>query len=231
MITFVTLNTITTDLLKIIRGSDISQSETISLRQLEAWVHEYRALLLKQDLDKDKMPNPDYIQVIQALELEEVGEEEGSTLTSTIRTFRTKIQLPNVLNLNHKSGLMYVGTVNGREIQFVSEGRSRWQQYKKYTGNDPVAYLKNGYIYVENDKTIRYITIRGVFEIPPEVSHLSNPNELITDVTENSKYPIPINLLPVLKEMILKKELGIEVSAMSDVENDSRNKVEVNTQQ
>lgn len=228
MITFVTLNTIVTDLLNIIRGSKVSQSEPISKRQIEAWVHEYRARLLKQDLDKGKMPNPDYIQQIQALELEEVSESEGSTLDSTIRTFRTKITLPKTIDLNFKSGFMYVGTPNGREIQFVPEGRARWQQYKKYTANDPVAYLKNGYLYLHNDKEIRYLTVRGIFEIPTEVSHLNNTNEVQTDVTEDTVYPIPINIVPVLKEMILKGELGIEVNAMSDVENDGRNKVEPN---
>jgi len=227
MITFVTLNTISSDLMNIIRGAQISQSEPISKRQIEEWIHEYRAKLLKQDLDKGKMPNPDYIQTIQALELEEVDESEGS-ISSDIKTFRTKITIPTTLDLNFKSGILYVGTVNGREIQFSPEQRARWQQYKKYTKNDAIAYLKGGYIYVHNDKELRYITVRGIFEIPPEVSHLSNTNEVQTDVTGDSKYPIPIDKLPTLKEMILKGELGISSQAFSDIENDLSTKVESN---
>lgn len=230
MIEFVTLNTITTDLLKIIRGSQLSQSEPISKRQLENWVHQYRARLLKQDLDKGKMPNPSYIQTIQALELEEISENEGTTLTSTKRTFRTKLQVPETIDLNFKSGFMYIGTTNGDEIQFVSEQRARWQEYSTYTSKDPIAYLKGGYLYIHNDDSIRYITVRGVFEIPPEVSHLNNPRESITDVTENSPYPIPINMIPVLKEMILKGELGIEGKAFSDTKNDSASDVSPNVE-
>ena len=196
MISFVTLNTIVTDLMLIIRGSQLTQSEPISKRQLEAWVHEYRAKLLKQDLDKGKMPNPDYIQTLQALELEEVDEAEGTNVDTDYQTFRTILFLPNTLDLNNKLGFMYVGTVTGQEIQFVNETRSRWQQYRKYTSNDRIAYLKDGKIYVTNDKNIRYITVRGVFEIPPEVSHLDNPNEVVTDVTGDSPYPIPINMIP-----------------------------------
>lgn len=227
MITFVTLNTITTDLLNIIRGAQVTQSEPISKRQLEAWAHEYRALLLKQDLDKGKMPNPDYIQTIQALELEEVDESEGS-IASDMKTFRTKIQVPNTIDLNFKPGFTYIGTINGREIQFSPESRARWQEFKTYTKNDPIAYLKGGYLYVHNDKNLRYITVRGIFEVPPEVSHLNNPNETITDVTENSPYPIPINIIPVLKEMILSKELGIEVKAYSDNKTDAEAEVSPN---
>lgn len=228
MIEFVTLDTIIQDLLHIVRGAQITQSEPISRRQVEAWIHQYRAKLIKQDLDKGKKPNPDYIQVIQALELEEVDEAEGSTLDTDYQTFRTKIQLPNSVDLNFKPGLMYVGTTTGQEIQFAPESRARWQQYKKYTLNDPIAYLKNNYIYVTNDKEIRYITVRGIFEVPPEVSHLNNPNEVITDVTASSPYPIPINMIPTLKEMILRVELGIESRAYSDIDNDSASKVEPN---
>ena len=228
MITFVTLATITTDLLNIVRGSQLSQSEPISKRQIEGWIHEYRARILKQDLDKGKMPNPDYIQTIQALELEEVGESEDSEISTNFRTFRTMITLPNTIDLNFKSGFTYVGTINGQEIQFSSEAKARWQEFKKYTANDRVAYLKDKYLYVTNDKELRYITVRGVFEIPPEVSHLSNPNETITDVTENSAYPMPINKISTLKEMILKTELNIESSSYSDIDNDSASKTEPN---
>ena len=229
MIQFITLNTITTDLLNIIRGAQLTQSEPISKRQLEAWVHEYRAKLIKQDLDKGKLINSDYTQSLRALELEEVDEAEGTTVDTDYQTFRTILQLPNTIDLNFKAGFTYIDTITGQEIQFSSEAKSRWQEYKKYTSSDPIAYLKDSYIYVTNDKEIRYITVRGVFEIPPEVSHLDNPKESVTDVTENSPYPIPINMVPTLKQMILQGELGIEARAYSDITSDSAAKVEPNT--
>jgi hypothetical protein len=174
------------------------------------------------------MPNPDYIQTIQALELEEVTESQGTSVPSGYKTYRTKIQVPNTIDLNFKSGFMYVGTINGQEIQLVPESRARFQEFKKYTKNNPVAYLKGGYLYIHNDKELRYITVRGIFEIPTEVSHLNNPNESITDVTINSPYPIPIHMLPTLKQMILKGELGIEYKTFSDKENDADTDVKPN---
>ena len=228
MIQFVTLNTIVTDMMLIIRGAQLTQSEPISKRQLEAWVHEYRAKLIKQDLDKGKLVNSDYIQSLRSLELEEVDEAEGTTVSTDYQTFRTMLQLPNTIDLNFRAGFTYIGTITGQEIQFSSEAKSRWQEYKKYTGSDSIAYLKDSYIYITNDRDIRYITVRGVFEIPPEVSHLDNPKESVTDVTENSPYPIPINMVPTLKQMILQGELGIEAMAYSDIMNDSASKTEPN---
>jgi hypothetical protein len=88
---FVTLNTITTDLLEIVRQAKISRSEPISKRQLEAWVHQYRSLLLKRDLDKGKMPNPDYIQEIPAIELEVVDRADGSNIDTYTYMLKTKL--------------------------------------------------------------------------------------------------------------------------------------------
>ena len=95
MIEFVSLRTIINDLLKIIRGSKISQSEPISERQIEGWVHEYRALLIKRDIDKGKMPNPDYIQEINGLALveEDIIGSDITNLSSDYYIFRTNFYL------------------------------------------------------------------------------------------------------------------------------------------
>lgn len=234
--TFVTLNTITTDLLSIIRGSKISASETISKRQLEEWVHEYRGVLLKQDLDKGKLPNPDYIQEIDFLKLEPIDIVGSNVLSinnvnmSGCYFLRTVLEVPKTIDLNFTSGFMYIGTVTGDEIQFISEGRSRWQKYKKYTSTDKMCFLRGGYLYVTSNTEMEYISVRGIFEVPSEVARFINPTTRQPYFNLNSKYPIPINMLPTLKEMILKKELGIEAQAPSDNKNDSQHKVSQNTE-
>ena len=225
---FVTLDTLTKDLLNVIRGSNISQSEPISVRQLEAWIHQYRSLILKRDLDKGKHPNPDYIQEINALILEaedEWGDDVAGTFPALIddhyKIYRTNLTIPKTLDLNFKSGLMYVGSPMGKEIQFIPQGRAEWQQYKKYTHSDSMAFLKNQYIYVIAPDGLEYITIRGIFEEPPSVSRFVNAETDQPYWNEDSVYPIPMNMIPILKEMILQKELKIEASAPSDVTNDS----------
>ena len=79
-IEFVSLWSIVYDVLNIIRGSEVTQSESISDRQIENWIHQYRALLIKQDLDKGKMVNPDYVQEIQCMKLVVVDKSEDSTV-------------------------------------------------------------------------------------------------------------------------------------------------------
>lgn len=230
---FVTLRTIVNDLLKIIRGSNIASSETISLRQIEDWVHQYRSLLLKRDLDKGKKPNPDYIQEINHLRLEPV-EAVGDNIIdsrneSGMYSYRTILEIPRTIDLNFTSGFMYIGTPIGEEIQLIPEGRMRWQEYKKYTSKDRVCYLKNGHLYIVNDFPLEFITVRAVFEVPSEVGRFVNP---ITDqpyFSLDSKYPIPINMLPDLKAMILQKELKVEASMPTDITNNDLNNPKDNT--
>lgn len=231
---FVTLRTITTDLLKIVRASNISANENISLRQLEDWVHQYRATLLKRDLDKGKKPNPDYIQEIGNMRLEKVdiaGDDILTGIETGVFVYRTVLTVPKTIDLNFTSGFTYIGTPTGNEIQFIPEGRSMWQQYKKYTPKIKLCFLKNGYIYVLNNEGMEFITVRGVFEVPSEVSRFVNP---ITDqpyFNMDSKYPMPINMIPILKDMILQKELKIEATAPTDVKNDDmHNPINVSAQ-
>jgi hypothetical protein len=229
MINFTTLNVLISDLLNTIRASKISRSESISKRQIESWIHFYRGILLKQDLDKGKMPNPDYIQELPGLQLEVVDKSEGMNLPSNTYWLRTKLVLPKTIDLNFKPGFTYVGTVDGREIQLVSEGRATWQQHKKYTSRDNIAFLRGGRLYLVTVTPIEFISPRGVFEVPTEVSNFQNTNADFTYSNLDSPYPIPINMVPVLKEMILKKELGIMVQAPSDITNDSADLVQPNT--
>jgi hypothetical protein len=228
MIEFVSLNAIVTDLLEIIRQAKVSRSEPISKRQLEGWVHQYRALLIKRDLDKGKMPNPDYIQKIPSIKLKVVDRADGGSIESNSYMLKTKLALPNTLDLNNKSGFMYIGTIDGKEFQFISEGRSQWQQYKKYTAYDNLVFLRNNYLYLLAVTPVRYISARGVFEIPTEVSNFINSNMPTRSTDLDDHYPMPINMIPTLKELLLKGELGIEYKVPSDISNDSQHKVSSN---
>ena len=228
MINFVTLDNIITDLLTVIRGSKVVQSESISRRQIEEWVNEYRAVLIKQDLDKGKMPNPDYIQEMPGLLLEVVDRTKEVDMQSGTYQMRTVIELPKTIDLNFKPGFMYVGTIDGREIQVVSEGRSRWQQYKTFTATDTIAFLRNRHLYINTVSPLYAITVRGVFEVPTEVGNLVNPNSEVITLNYRDAYPIPANMVPALKELILTKELGIMSQLPSDNKNDGASGVDLN---
>lgn len=220
----ISLDKIVQDLLLIIRGSNISQSESISKRQLEDWVHQYRALLLKRDLDKNKVANPDYIQEIPNLSISLIEGSEDNTIGSDCYISRSSVKLPKTIDLNSKSGLTYVGTILGNQIQIIPYTRFQWQQYKKYTKGDKLAFLRNQYLYIYNNELLTVINVRGIFENPLEITSFDN-----IDYRQN--YPLPMDKVSILKEMILKGELGIEAKAPSDNKDDANHGLSPNIQQ
>lgn len=236
-----TLNTITEDLLKVARGSIISESEPISKRQIENWVHQYRAVLLAREIEKGNYPNPDFIQNIPLLETEQVRLEGSGVGTSMVFPYtfdfplqsgerlsgeeyllRTKLEIPKTIDLKHKPGFTFVGDVRGNEYQFVPEHRHLWQKHKRYTNNVTLSFLSNNRIYLtNNDPSIEYISIRGIFENPMEVGRFLNPVTNLPIADWDTPYPMPNNLIPTLKEMIIGKELKIQITTPSDTKNDS----------
>lgn len=223
MIEFVSLSAIIQDLLWIIRGSQVTQSESISWRQIENWIHQYRAVLLKRDLDKNKYPNPDYIQEIQALRMVVVDKADDSTISTGKLLLKSELQLPKTIDFNYSQGFTYIGTVDGKELQLMPQSRVKWQKEKEYTSKQPVVFYKNRYLYLDNDFVIEYLSVRGIFEVPNEVGNFVNPYTNLPEFTSDSKYPIPITMIPALKTMVLEKELGIITKEVTDIKNDSKN--------
>lgn len=222
----VTIREIAKDLLNIVRGSNISQSEPISERQLYNWINQYRALLLKRSLDKGSNPNTNYLQSLPTLELsidknvisDLIDSDSGYVKEYDMYVLFTK-ELPKFLTLNTGKAITYVGTADGEEIQYGSRQRSKWQKYRKYSKNEPFIYDVGDKLAVANDTIISYITVTGVFEDPLAVMEFLGQDPLTTE------YPIPYNIIPTLKEMVLRNELRIESTAPTDTSNDSEHDI------
>ncbi len=215
-----TLDSIINDLLYTIRGSRVTQSERISRRQIESWVHQYRSILLKQDVDKGKLLNPDYVQILTNVELVQI-DKDTEEVDKKYYVLRSKYRLPSTIDFNHKSGIVFISTFYGDEVQLVNEPRMPWQRYRRFTGNDKIAYLRDGYLYIHNMKLLSYITISGVFQNPLEAINFDNINKDLRLVGYEIEYPIPYNMLPTLRGMLLERELGIIMRAPSDNKNDA----------
>jgi hypothetical protein len=220
---FVSLSTIVEDLLLIVRGSKLAASEKISKRQIEAWIHQYRALLIRQQVSSGDNINPDYIQTIPSIELVPIDSAGNiTTIESGTSLYRTSSKIPKTVNMRGISGITFIGTLNKKRIQLVPGHRAEFQLYKKFTPMESIAYLEDEYIYLINQKGIRYITLRGIFENPVDAALYDNSTMTAQTYTVDSIYPIPINLIPALKQLILEREIGIESVAPGDTINDSK---------
>lgn len=204
---FISLKSIIYDLLNIIRNANIVDDESISERQIEAWIHEYRADLIKKELDKKKYPNPAYIQNINNVTLE-YDISKGH--------YKTSIDIPNFIDLNYGYSVTFIGDNFGNQIQIVPESRVVWQKHKRFTQEDTLAFINNKRIYIVNSKGLNKINIRGIFENPLEAIEANNGT-----ITYDIEYPIPSSLVVNLKKLLLKEKFGIELTLPSDINNDA----------
>ena len=208
---FNTLNSIVDDIILRYRQNNISESENINRAQIEQWCIQYRSFLIKQDIDKGRDINQSYIQEISSVPL--TMTKYTNNISSSKNVLKS-IKIPTTVDFHFKSGIVDVTDLFGNQIQLMSDKRAVMQSNRRHTGFDTVCYRKDGYIYVSGNDTLQYINVRGVFQ---------NPFDVPGFTSADSEYPMPANMIPLMKELIFTKELNIQLK--SDNKNDSSNEI------
>jgi len=137
--------------------------------------------------------------------------------TTAIFILESNIQLPKMIDFHFKPAITKFADIYGNPIELVDENRALLGKWKRYSGKQPFAYLKNGKVRIvcdDKDKldNFNYMYLSAIFE---------NPLEDILGLSADDPYPIPANMLTTLKELIQTKE--IDVVSLSDTDNDSSN--------
>lgn len=203
-----TLNELIYDVLLEARNNNIAESEKLSTRQIELWIKTYRAYLIKQEIDKDRIVDPSYSQTIR-MHISKVEEEDGHY------EYVGDEDLPKLINMKHKHGVVSVKDAFGNLIQLGSETKMKYQKYRKYTCKHYIAYVKGNKIYVESPLDIlEYVDVEIIAEDPTESVICYNPS---TD-----EYPIPASMWSTIKSLIFTKDIPTMVSMISDTTNDSK---------
>ena len=97
-----TLNTIVDDILLELRNSTIGESEHISRIQIESWVHNYRAYLIRQEIEKGYDINDMYVTTIPMVHLDKTENVPGHF------TYVSELELPKLIQFHKKPGVVYV---------------------------------------------------------------------------------------------------------------------------
>lgn len=207
-----TLNTIIDDIILQLRNSTVSQSEDISRLQIEQWIHNYRALLIKQDIDKGRDINPSYVQRLSNIPIIKNQEFPGkdSYIADTV--------IPKTIDFHKRKGIVAVKDLYGNIIQLGNETQKNLQKHRKYTCADYIAYQIGNKLYIEGgDNMLSAVNIDIIAE---------DPTDLIDCFDPNGQYPAPAHIIPTIKDMIFTKELNIMPQMVTDKVNNSDNDVQ-----
>lgn len=215
---FFSLTALIDDILLMVRNNNISESEDFSRAQIEQWIHHYRAMLIKQDVDKGYDLDSSYLQEISPLELEKISINEidnypidDPTLCPELFKYKTIEKLPQPLGSHFGSGIVAVYDLHDCIIQEMSEQRRHFQWLRKYTKNEYTYYYEDRHIYVQGLDALRYIKVVGIW---------ADPSEAGLDPDDDT-YPIPVDKIGALKKLIIDNELAFMLSRPSDDKNNA----------
>ena len=202
-----TLNQLVDNILLIARNNNIAESEHLSRIQIEKWIIGYRAMLIKQDIDKGRDINELYLTTIEPIHLDREETVPGYF------TYVGDKELPKLIDFNYRPGVINVRDMFGNIIQIGSRTKAKLQKYRKATCKDYIAWVKNNRIYVDGDSNqLEYISVDVIAE---------DPTELYAGFDPDNEFPIPSAMIPTITQMILERELRFMITMPSDDTNDA----------
>lgn len=197
------LNNLVDNILQIARNNNVAESEQLSRAQVEQWILAYRAMLVKQQLDKGVVLNDMFNSTITDLHISRIEPVPGHYM------YVTDEEIPKVIG----NQISNIKDMFGNLIQIGSQTKAKYQKYRKASCKDYIAWIKNNKVYVEGgDNTLEYINIDCVLE-DPTTSPCFDPD---------GEFPVAASMVPTINELIMTKELGVMVIRPSDTQNNAK---------
>lgn len=227
----ITLNQLAYNLLNKARGGVISDDDAINIRQVKFWIHNTRALLIRQDIQKGRSISSNILQPLACLDVEIVDAstcpcqvDVGCSILKTVR------RIPKPIEVDQMDMITSVIPVkiNAQPFTMINIYRSRWIGHNKYTKKNPKAFYFDGYIWILNSNPIEKVTIFGVFEDPTELASFSNCNGDVC-YSDDDNYPISNWMIEMLDKIIVESDFKLILNMPTDKTNDADNNPQPNT--
>lgn len=209
-----TLQNLVDDILLEARNNNIAESENLSKHQIILWINSYRAMLIKQKLDKKEPLDDMFTQTIR-MHLNKIENDPGHY------EYIGDIELPRLIHGKTHSGIIKVKDAYGNLIQLGTETKMKFQKYRKYTCKDYIAYKKGNNLYVEGGSNLlENVDVSIVAENPMDLKMCYNP-----DVDD---YPLPMHMWSTIKKLIFEQDFNVLFSTYSDNTNNTKDDTQLN---
>jgi hypothetical protein len=175
-------------------------------------INEQRALWLRNEYNKNRSIDPYVIQTLSCQELELVDPIQCCIPVDTgCKVLRTKKKIPNTIEFFFTKGITSIGPADILQPRFILIDYSRvpYAGNGRTTQNSIYSFLYDGYMYVfsknPNVNLIKFITIRGIFEDPTELSNYINCQTSETCWKPSDIYPINQWMWAYMKQYIIQQ--------------------------
>jgi len=187
-----------------------------TLRQsIKDSIVDYRAMLIRQDLDNNPLSYTDYLQSF-CIELETVNKSEcdGLQVKESILKSKQKIPKPLRIKNNGRINFKFVGSVDRSiSLTFATGYELQYLEYLAFQDNVIYYTIINGYLYVLNNLKLCKLLIEEVVADPRNIDDCDFPTVFPDDID----FPIPEDMLVKIKELI-KRQYSTPVTDGEEVE-------------
>ena len=189
-------------------------TDNLSTRLVESWIHSTRSLIVRQRLDKEIFTiEESYVQDLGPKELEPIDSSIFPDIPSGRKMKRTKDPIPQPIVLGKGiPGFLRVGPADRMESNFkvVSYETALVSGYGKFNSRDIYCfYLENHLYFISKDwnyfRSLDYVDVRGIFQNPIEAGY-----------EENKPYPISYNIVELMEDHIIRNRLPLVMSGLAD---------------
>lgn len=200
-----TLNEIADDILLTCVYINREKAVIINRRQVYSWIHMYRTMLIKQDINDNSVIDPTYVSTMEFLMVADPNIE----ISLTCMVFESKEDIPKLPTLTGRFAIIAINDLAGDYISFGDELHS------KFTGSNVMMQdFKQAYVY-GNKLRMRWYHSYDVqfFDYPLIVKLiLANPEDAVVDINEfpyvaDREYPLPDDKVNRIKQLIFANEL------------------------
>ena len=175
-------------------------------KEVEQMVHYWRAEFIRRTLNKDPSGRRFFLQAYRDT-LKPASKQECGGIDCNIS--RTESTVPSPIRTTGPL-FDYVGSVNGENaFGLVHTSYIQTMKYNRYTRKHPRYMYLNGYIFVINKADAQNIRIEGIFSDPTALASFSCTSGSSACYDENSEYPMPLDLAPLVINTILTNELKL----------------------
>lgn len=218
----------------VIRQLNLYDDDKLDDRLIKHWIHNQRSLWIRNEMNKPRSVDEQIIQTLGCIPLEVADRSACPAQLTTYTVLQTSVDIPKLIELANGDGIIEIGPVDKIAIPFnyINLQHSRFAGNGRWNQNMIFAFRYHNRILLFSKgvksyyKYLRFLRIRGVFENPEDVGAFTHVNGTPC-YSDTDDYPLNRWMWNYIRDKIKEVNFNEIVSAPTDKENDSSEKLNV----
>lgn len=227
-----TLKEIIGELRLTIRAQKLYDDDELDDRLLKHWVHNQRALWIRNEINKNHSVDDQIIQKA-CIAMSVVDRSDCPVQVTQFDVLRSSLEIPKTIELHQSDGIVRVGPVDGlaRDYSYVPLARAKFAGSGRFNNTIIFSYRHHNYMYLHSQKTsnyaryIKYMMIYGLFEDPTALAQFTHVDDTPC-YSDSNDYPLNSWMWNYIKSQIMRAEFDLLIQAPVDEINDSDDNTE-----